>query len=90
MRVAYRESIGEDLDIDLVLDKKIGKQSLYAKLCLRLESTLEDIDVTELQKQRFDEGSAEDQEGQNQASYSIQDGNDGGQSQSGETNFAKN
>ena len=32
MRVAYRESIGQDKDIELVLDKQIGGQSVYIKL----------------------------------------------------------
>ena len=50
MRVAYRESIGQDNELELELDKKIGGHSLYAKLKIRLESTLEDVDVTELQK----------------------------------------
>lgn len=48
MRVAYRESIGQDNEMELVLDKKIGSHSLYAKLRLRIESTLEDFDITEM------------------------------------------
>ena len=48
MRVAYRESIGQDKEMELVLDKKIGQQSMYAMLKVRIESTLEDVDITEL------------------------------------------
>ena len=46
MRVAYRESIGQDNELELVLDKKIGTQNLFAKLKIRLESTLEDVDIS--------------------------------------------
>ena len=48
MRVAYRESIGEGVDMELELEKVIDKESMYAKIKLRLESTLEEFDVTEL------------------------------------------
>ena len=48
MRVAYRESVGGSVDMEIELDKVIDKVSLYAKLKLRLESTLEDFDITEL------------------------------------------
>lgn len=71
MRVAYRESIGQDNEMELELDKKIGSSSMYAKLKIRLESTLEDVDITELQKQKFE---AEDQASSfemSENSYSI-------------------
>jgi translation elongation factor EF-G len=45
MRVAYRESVGITQDLELVLDKVIGGSSLYAKLKLRIESTLDDYDM---------------------------------------------
>jgi len=48
MRVAYRESIGQDRELDLVLDKKMGAQSMFAKLKIRIESTLEEFDMTEM------------------------------------------
>lgn len=48
MRVAYRESIGQDKEIELVLDKQIGGQSVYIKIKMRIESTLEDYDMTEI------------------------------------------
>lgn len=50
MRVAYRESVGQDLELELELDKKIGASSMYAKLKIRIESTLEDHDITDMQK----------------------------------------
>ena len=50
MRVAYRESIGQNRELELELDKKIGQSSMYAKLKIRIESTLEDYDITEMQK----------------------------------------
>jgi translation elongation factor EF-G len=48
MRVAYRESVGETHELELVLDKVIGGASMYAKVKLRVESTLEDYDMTEI------------------------------------------
>ena len=54
MRVAYRESIGQNNEMEIELDKKIGTQSLFAKLKIRIESTLEDINITEVQKQKFE------------------------------------
>ena len=54
MRVAYRESIGQNRELELELDKKIGQSSMYAKLKIRIESTLEDYDITEMQKQKFE------------------------------------
>ena len=74
MRVAYRESIGQDRELELVLDKKIGSQSMYAKLKIRIESTLDDYDVSEMQKQKFE---AEDEDSSFQmstSSYSIESG----------------
>ena len=48
MRVAYRECVGQTHEIELELDKKIGKQSLFARLKIRVESTLEEMDMAEL------------------------------------------
>ena len=40
--------------MELVLDQKLGDANLYAKLKIRIESTLEDIDITEMQKQSLE------------------------------------
>ena len=48
MRVAYRESVGSNIEKETELDKVIDKISLYGKLKLRLESTLEEFDVAEI------------------------------------------
>ena len=48
MKVAYRESIGETVELELELDKVVDKESLYAKVKLGLESTLEEFDVAEI------------------------------------------
>lgn len=45
MRVAYRESVSQSHELELELDKSIGGSSLYAKLCLRIESTIEEYDM---------------------------------------------
>lgn len=54
MRVAYRESVGKTHDLEVTLDKLVGGSSMYVKLLIRIESTLEDYDMTEVQKQRFE------------------------------------
>ena len=56
MRVAYRESIGKAHDLELTLDKQVGGSSMYAKLVIRIESTLEEYDMSEIQKQRLKSG----------------------------------
>ena len=48
MRVAYRESIGGSSEMELCLDKSIGGVSMYAKLKLRVESTLDDHDMAQI------------------------------------------
>lgn len=50
MRVAYRESVGKTNDLEVMLDKQVGGSSMYAKLHIRIESTLEEYDMSELQK----------------------------------------
>ncbi len=50
MRVAYRESVGKTNDLEVTLDKQVGGSSMYAKLHIRIESTLEEYDMSELQK----------------------------------------
>ena len=54
MRVAYRESVGSSAEGELVLDKIIGGQNLYASLKMSIETTLGEVDVQELQKKKFD------------------------------------
>jgi elongation factor G len=58
MRVAYRESVGTTQEFELTLDKTVGGSSMFAQLKFRIESTLEDFDMTEIQKAKF-EGSDE-------------------------------
>ena len=48
MRVAYRECVGRSFELELVLDKVIGGSSMYAKVKISIESTLEDYDMTEI------------------------------------------
>ncbi len=48
MRVAYRESVSLTQELEVELDKAIGGSSMYAKLKFRIESTLEDFDMTEI------------------------------------------
>ena len=62
MRVAYRESVGSSIEKEIELDKVIDKISLYGKIKLRLESTLEEFDVADMQKKKF-EGEEEDMDG---------------------------
>jgi elongation factor G len=50
MRVAYRESVSEPTEFELEFNKVIGKQSMYCKLKLSVESTLDEFDPQELQK----------------------------------------
>jgi hypothetical protein len=40
----------------LKLEKQIGGQSLFVSLKMSIESTIEDVDPTELQKQKFEQG----------------------------------
>lgn len=54
MRVAYRESISDAKEVELVLDKVIGGASMYAKIKILIESTIGDVDMTELQKRKFE------------------------------------
>ena len=54
MRVAYRESVGKPVQGELVLEKIVGGTNLYSKLTIQLESTLDDFDVQEISKKRFE------------------------------------
>ena len=55
MRVAYRESLVDSGEHELELEKTIGGAHLYCKLKFAVESTLDDFDVTELQRERFEQ-----------------------------------
>ena len=48
MRVAYRESVGESHEEEMTLEKKIGKLACFAQLTLKIETTLDEVDVSEL------------------------------------------
>ena len=54
MRVAYRESVGKTVQGELTLEKQIGGTNMYAKVSLQLESTLDDFDMQEIQKKKFE------------------------------------
>ncbi len=54
MRVAYRESVGKTTEGELTLEKQIGGTNMYAKLKLQIESTIDDFDMQDIQKKRFE------------------------------------
>lgn len=54
MRVAYRESVGKTVQGELILEKQIMNTNMYAKICLQIESTLDDFDMQEIQKKKFE------------------------------------
>lgn len=54
MRVAYRESISESGEQEIELQKTIGGAHMYCKLLIRVESTIEEIDAAEIQRQKFE------------------------------------
>jgi elongation factor G len=60
MRVAFRESVGKSVEGELILEKVIGGQNLYAKLKLQVETTLDDYDFQEIQKRKFESMDMED------------------------------
>lgn len=60
MRVAYRESLVESGEEELELERTIGGAHLYCKLKFAVESTLDDFDVTEMQRERFERSQQED------------------------------
>ena len=47
MRVAYRESIAESASKEATFEKTIGGAHMYAQLKISVESTINEIDVTE-------------------------------------------
>jgi len=74
MKVAYRESVSKTTELELVLDKKIGAHSLYASLKMRIESTLEEHDIIEMQKQKFEAVESESSFQMSKSSFSIEEG----------------
>lgn len=76
MRVAYRESINTNSEETLVIDKKIGGSSLYAELTLRVESTIGDYDMQSIQKQKFENEQAEENEDNYNDSFNLSAGVD--------------
>jgi len=54
MRVAYRESVGKTAEAELVLEKLINGQNMYAKVRMQVETTLDDFDVQLIQKKKFE------------------------------------
>lgn len=59
MRVAYRESLAETAEQELELEKTIGGAHMYTKLKFRVESTLEETDPTQLQRDKFEANNSE-------------------------------
>lgn len=48
MRVAYRESVVESAEDEIELEKTIGGAHMYCKLRIRIESSLDEVDMTEI------------------------------------------
>ena len=48
MRVAYRESVTVSNQDTLELEKTIGGAHMYANMKIKIESTIEELDVAEL------------------------------------------
>lgn len=54
MRVAYRESISQDTEKEMEFEKTIGGAHMYCKLKIRVESTIDEVDVSEIQREKFE------------------------------------
>ena len=54
MRVAYRESVDETIEKELTLERTLGGAHMFAQLTIRVESTLDEIDMTEVQRKNFE------------------------------------
>ena len=74
----------------MVLDKKIGRQSLFAKLKIRIESTLEDFDISEMQKRKFEAEDDQNSFEMSKDSFSIGGGETDGIDASNLANLSKN
>lgn len=62
MRVAYRETVGSPVESELELEKAISGQNMYAKIKMRLSTSIDEVDVAEMQKQKFESSSVEQEE----------------------------
>ena len=54
MRVAYRESIGASQEKEVEFEKTIGGAHMYCKLRIAVESMIEDVDMSEVHRARFE------------------------------------
>ena len=54
MRVAYRESIGASQEKEVEFEKTIGGAHMYCKLRIAVESMIEEVDMSEVQRARFE------------------------------------
>lgn len=59
MRAAFRESIAESQRQEITLEKTIGGAHMFAQLTISVESTIDEVDMTELQRKRFTESADE-------------------------------
>lgn len=53
MRVAFRESIAEAQTQEITLEKTIGGAHMFAQLKISVESTIDEVDMTDIQRKRF-------------------------------------
>ena len=72
MRVAYRESIGSSQEKEVEFEKTIGGAHMYCKLRIAVESMIEDVDMSEVHRARFEKMQEEEMESENQ-SYGLDD-----------------
>ena len=54
MRVAYRESIASSHEKEVEFEKVIGGAHMYCKLKIAVESMIDEVDVPELQRAKFE------------------------------------
>lgn len=54
MRVAYRESIAASKVKEVEFEKVIGGAHMYCKLKIAVESMIDDVDVSEFQRAKFE------------------------------------
>lgn len=70
MRVAYRESVGQSNEKEVEVSKTIGGAHMYCKLKISVESTIDEVDMSEVQRQRFEQESLEETEQQSDGGLS--------------------
>ena len=89
MRVAYRESVGKTTDGELVLEKLINGVNMYAKIQMQIETTLDDFDVQDIQKKKFENLESTDTSGDaynlSSQSFNLQDNSMTGQTEGEES-----